>query len=691
MSIQYTHWTLDQDDQDLAWLSLDVAGSGTNILSLSVLDEFRQILERFEEHMPAGIAITSGKPKGFIAGADIKEFTEITRVQLALEKIYMGQSIMDQLDRLSCPTVAVINGFCLGGGLELALSCDYRVALDDPGTRFSFPEIKLGIHPGYGGTVRALRHLNPLTAMDLMLTGRSIDARRAKRIGLVDHVVPTRQMGNAARQLLLNRPPRHQAPKLAKILNSRPARLVLAAQMRRQVSKKASPGHYPAPYAMINHWAEHYGEEDRMLQYEASSVAELSVTKTAKNLVRTFMLSKKLKGLASREPATARHVHVIGAGVMGADIAAWCAYKGLTVTLQDIRMESLAKARKQAWQYFRKRLKHRLLVRNAMDRYIPDMQGSGLGKADVVIEAVFEDRNIKQDLLASIEPDLKKDALLATNTSSIEIEKLCDALTEPARLVGIHFFNPVARMPLIEIVNGVQTRREVLQHAIDFSRQIDKLPLPVKSAPGFLVNRILTPYMVEAVLLREAGIPVGEIDQAATRFGMPMGPLELADTVGLDIGLHVAECLDLAYGFGIPESFRSMVEAGKLGRKSGQGFYKWKRGKKVSPIRKPSPKHTESIQNRLISRIANEAVACLREEIVPDRDSLDAGIVLGTGFAPFRGGVMQYIDSRGAAEMLATLGSLQKQFGDRFQPDPGWHGLDAEAGQGVASLFRAQA
>lgn len=680
MSIQYTHWTLDQDDQDLAWLTLDVAGSSTNILSLPVLDEFRQILERLEERMPAGVAIASGKPRGFIAGADIREFAEITRVQPALEKIYMGQSIMDQLDRLSCPTVAVINGFCLGGGLELALSCDYRIALDDPDVRFSFPEIKLGIHPGYGGTVRALRHLNPLTAMDLMLTGRSIDARRAKRIGLVDHVVPARQMSNAARQLLLNRPPKHQAPRLARMLNSRPARRVLAAQMRRQVSRKAPPEHYPAPHAMIDHWARHYGEEDRMLQYEASSVAELSVTGTAKNLVRTFMLSKKLKGLASREPAAARHVHVIGAGVMGADIAAWCACRGLTVTLQDIRMESLAQAKKRAWQYFKRQLKHRLRVRNAMDRYIPDMQGSGLGKADVVIEAVFEDRDTKQDLLASIEPNLRKEALLATNTSSIEIEKLCDALAEPARLVGLHFFNPVARMPLIEIVNGVQTRREVLQQAIDFSRQIDKLPLPVKSAPGFLVNRILTPYMVEAGLLREAGIPAGEIDQAAVRFGMPMGPLELADTVGLDIGLHVAECLDLAYGFGVPESFRSMVEAGNLGRKSGQGFYKWKRGKKVSPIRKPSSRHTESIQNRLMSRIANEAVACLREEIVPDRDSLDAGIVFGTGFAPFRGGVMQYIDSRGAAEVLATLGSLQKQFGDRFRPDPGWHELDAEAG-----------
>ena len=678
MSTQYMNWTLDLDVQDLAWLTLDVAGSRTNILSQAVLGELRQILNRLEEDMPAGIAIVSGKHKGFIAGADIKEFTEITNAQQALEKIRAGQAVMDQLDRLFCPTIAVINGFCLGGGLELALSCDYRIVQDDPGMRFSFPEIKLGIHPGYGGTVRALRHLNPLTAMDLMLTGRSIDARHAKKIGLIDHIVPARQMKNAARQILLHRPPKHEVPRLIKLLNSRPARQLLAAQMRRQISKKAPLEHYPAPYAMVNHWSEHYGEEEKMLQNEASSVAELSVTGTAKNLVRTFILSKKLKGLASRKPAAATHVHVIGAGVMGGDIAAWCVQKGLTVTLQDIRAESLAKAKKRAWQYCKRQLKNRRLIKNTMDRYIPDLQGSGLSKADIIIEAVFEDRETKQDLLASIEPKIRKDALLATNTSSIEIEKLCDALTEPARLVGIHFFNPVAKMPLVEIVNGVQTRREVLQHAINFARQIDKLPLPVKSAPGFLVNRILTPYMVEAGLLREAGIPAAEIDQAAVKFGMPMGPLELADTVGLDIGLRVAECLDLAYKFGVPESFRTMVQAGNLGRKSGQGFYKWKQGKIVSATHRSSPKHTESIQNRLMSRIVNEAVTCLREEIVPDRDSLDAGIIFGTGFAPFRGGVMQYIDSRGAADLLATLGTLQKQFGDRFRPDPGWHDLIAE-------------
>ena len=679
MPVQYQNWTIDRDDSNLLWLRLNTADSRTNILSEAVFGEFQEILDDLANNVPPGVALLSGKSKGFIAGADIKEFTQITDSRQALEKIRTGQHILDQLDRLPCPTIAVVNGFCVGGGLELALACDFRIALDDPDTRFSFPEVKLGIHPGYGGTVRVLRHVNPLVAMDLILTGRSIDARRAKKIGLIDYLVPHRQLENAARQLLLNPPSRHRVPRLAKLLNYRPARPVIAARMSKQLSKKVSAEQYPAPHAVIRLWSEHYGAEKEMLRREANSVASLSITETSKNLVRTFMLSRKLKSLASRESAPARHVHVIGAGVMGGDIATWCVYKGMTVTLQDVREESLAQAKNRAWRYFKKQVRNKLSITNAMDRFIPDMQGNGLDKADIVIEAVFENKEAKQQLYASIEHKIKNEALLATNTSSIEIEQLCQTLANPARLIGIHFFNPVTKMPLVEIVSGSGTDPEVRQRAIDFARQIDKLPLPVKSAPGFLVNRILTPYMVEAGMLREAGASVAEIDQAAKRFGMPMGPLELADTVGLDIGLHVAECLDQEYGFGVPELFRSMVQAGKLGRKSGQGFYTWKQGKKVSTSRRPQFGNVESIQNRLILRMINEAVACIREDIVADRDFLDAGIIFGTGFAPFRGGPMQYIDSEGDIALLETLSALQDQFGDRFTPDPGWRCLNSES------------
>lgn len=668
----YQNWIVEHESDKIIWLRIDVRDSHTNVLSAEVFTELQQILTELAKDVPAGIAIISNKSKGFIAGADVKEFTQIANKQQALEKIRFGQSVIDQLDQLPCPTIAVINGFCLGGGLELSLACDYRIALDDPSTRLSLPEVKLGIHPGYGGTVRILRYVNPLVAMDLMLSGRSLDPRRATKIGLIDHAVPLRHLENAARKILLSKPAKRKAPKLAKLLNSDLARPIVAMQMRKQLSKKAQPEHYPAPYALINHWSKHYGNEQEMLRHEAHSVAELSTTNTAKNLVRVFLLQNELKGLADDKQSPVKHVHVIGAGVMGGDIATWCVTQGLDITLQDLKAESLAKAKARAYQYFKKRLNDRLLIKNAMDRFVLDAQGNGLHKADVIIEAIFENKNVKRDLYASIEPKIKKNALLTTNTSSIEIEELCDAVSDPSRLVGLHFFNPVTKMPLVEIVNGAQTDPEISQCAINFAKQIGKLPLPTKSTPGFLVNRILTPYMVEAGLLKEAGISIIEIDRAATKFGMPMGPVELADTVGLDVGLHVAELLGTAYGFKVPESFRAMVESGDLGKKSGKGFYSWKNGKKVASKSNASSSNDETIQNRLILRFLNEAVACNREKVVESKDLLDAGVIFGTGFAPFHGGPIHYIEATGAAKLLEALNSLNKQFGDRFKPDPGW-------------------
>ena len=310
-----------------------------------------------------------------------------------------------------------------------------------------------------------------------------------------------------------------------------------------------------------------------------------------------------------------------------------------------------------------------------MDRFALDLHGNGLQKADIVIEAIFENKEVKRELYASIEPKLKKDALIVTNTSSIEIEQLCDAISDPTRLIGLHFFNPVTKMPLIEVVNGTQTNADVSQRAINFAKQIGKLPLPTKSSPGFLVNRILTPYMVEAGLLHETGSTITDIDNAAKNFGMPMGPVELADTVGLDVGLHVAKLLSEAYGYNIPDSFEQMVESGNLGKKTGQGFYTWKKGKKIAPNNKSSGNDNENIQDRLILRFLNEAVACHREQVVANKDHLDAGVIFGTGFAPFHGGPINYIESKGVSDLLTTLVSIEQQYGNRFTPDHGWNEL----------------
>ena len=671
----FIHWVIEVKDNGIVWLSMDVDGSSTNILSVNVLAEFYQILTKLAKNPPIGIAITSKKEKGFIAGADVNEFTKISNHQEALELIQYGQTVFKQLDNMPCATIAVLNGFCIGGGLELALACDYRIAVNESNTRLSLPEVRLGIHPGYGGTVRILRYVNPIIALDLMLTGRSISTNYAKKIGLIDDAIPMRLLQNVANKMLLKRPSKKKAPKISKLFNNALVRPIIAMQMRKKIYKKVKPEHYPAPYAIIHHWHKHYGDENKMFQHEAQSVAALSICNTTKNLVRAFLLQDALKALATTDGDKVAHVHIIGAGVMGSDIATWCVSQGLQITLQDLKAEELAKAKQRAYSYFKKRLNESLLIKGFMDRFVLDINGYGLHKADIIIEAIFENKNVKRDLFSSIEPKLKNDALIVTNTSSIEIEQLCDAISDPTRLVGLHFFNPVTKMPLIEIVNGAQTDPKITQRAINFAKQIGKLPLPTKRSPGFLVNRILTPYMVEAGLLHETGNSINNIDNAAKEFGMPMGPVELADTVGLDVGLHVAKLLSAAYNYSIPTTFESMVEAGNLGKKTGQGFYTWKKGRKVPSKSKSSMDNNKSIQNRLIMRFLNEAVACYREGVVENKEHLDAGVIFGTGFAPFRGGPIKYIETIGVNNLLGTMKMLQEKHGKRFEPDSGWQTL----------------
>ncbi len=669
---QYKHWTSKISSDGIAWLHLDVAEEKVNVLSTTVFEELEDILTRLESSPPKGVAVISDKESGFIAGADVKEFTQLLDRETALAFIKRGQRIMDRLAALTSPTVAIINGYCVGGGLELSLACDYRIGKDDPKTRLSFPEVKLGIHPGYGGTARSLHLLGPIAAMDLMLTGRSIDVRRARKIGLVDYVVPQRHLQTAACSLIETKPPKRRMSRLSKLLNLRIVRPLLARNMRHRVAAKAKKEHYPAPYALIRLW-ERYADNARiMLDKEAQSVADLSTTETARNLIRVFALQNRLKAQGNKLVFRPQHVHVIGGGLMGGDIAAWCALQGFSVTVQDPDNRSLAETLKRAAALYRKRFKVEHLVKRRLDRLIPDNKGFGLKRADVVIEAIIENVEVKQTLFRQIEPQLKPDTLIVTNTSSIPIERLAEGLNDSERFVGLHFFNPVAQLPLVEVVCGVNTREEVIRKALAFARQIDKLALKVKSTPGFLVNRILMPYLLEAIIMESEGVPKSVIDSTATDFGMPMGPLELADSVGLDIGLHVGEIVGKAYGFDIPERLRTMVRKGQLGRKSGMGFYTYKKGKPLKDGQGSYSGDTKELQNRLILRLVNEAIACLREGIVEDADLIDAGVIFGTGFAPFRGGPLNYIENEGRKTMQQSLKQLQDRFGDRFAADAGW-------------------
>ncbi len=667
------HWKLETDNKGILWLTLDRQGGNANYLSRDVMEQLDKILDDLKQELPTAVIFCSGKPSGFIAGADINEFLEVNNHQEALIIIKRGQDVFSKIEALPCPTIAVIEGFCMGGGTELALACDYRIALDSAKTLIGLPEVKLGIHPGFGGVVRLTRIVNPLQSLEMMLTGRSLTARRARKMGLVDYVQPARQLKRSATQIALSTPDKHKLPLIGTILSLPVLRPLVTMMMKKQVAKKASIKHYPAPYALLNVWNKYYGSP-QMMEQEALSVASLVQGNTVRNLIRVFFLQTRLKGLGNKKTFQPTHVHVIGAGIMGGDIAAWCALKGFKVTLQEREPKYLSQAFARANKLFSRKLKTTHERNQAIDRLIPDCEGNGVSHADVVIEAIFENIEAKHAIYKDIEPRMKKDAVLATNTSSIPLETLAEILQDPSRLIGLHFFNPVAMMPLVEVGKKEGTPEIVVKKAASFCRHIGELPLPVNSSPGFLVNRILVPYLVEAVALHNEGIAAEAIDKAALDFGMPMGPVELADTVGLDICLSVANNLSELCQFEVPEVLVKKVKAKNLGKKSGSGFYHYKKGKTIKD-RDADMGNQSEIQNRLIFRLLNESASCLREGIVDDKDLLDAGVIFGTGFAPFRGGPLNYADETGVDQIQQNMKIYQERFGDRFQPDDAWSSL----------------
>lgn len=667
------HWKLETDAQSLAWLWFDRAGTATNTFSTEVLEELGRIADHLAAMPPKGLAILSAKENGFAAGADIDEFTTISSAEQAMAFTTLGNVVFDKIAALPFPTLAMIHGFCMGGGTELALACRYRIADDGPKTRMALPEVLIGIVPGWGGAKRMPPLIGAANALDLMLSGRGVDGRRAKKLGLVDDATPRRHFANAVR-LFLARPPAPHKPPLAAALTDWPGiRSIVASLSRKKVAEKVRQDHYPAPYAIIDLWKDFGGDVRNVPREHPASMASLFAHSTTRNLIRLFKLQDRMKALGKEGGEPIRHLHVIGAGAMGGDIAAWCALKGMTVTLQDLAPERISPAIQRAHALYKKRLKQPHLVQAAFDRLVPDVHGHGIAKADLVIEAIVENAEIKRKLFASIEPRMKEGAILASNTSSIPLQELSGVLAKPEQLVGLHFFNPVAQMMLVEIVEGPQTSPAVMQAGQAFAKQIDKLPLPCKSAPGFLVNRVLSPYLMEAMLMLDEGVPGETIDAAAKDFGMPMGPIELADMVGLDICWAVGQELAKP-GTPIPRKLQANIEAKNLGKKTGQGFYTWVKGKP----RKANGSGTvdlRPIADRLVVPALNEAVACLREKIVADADLCDAGVIFGTGFAPHRGGPISAIRERGKDAWLKVMAELRAKHGDRFVPDTGWDTL----------------
>jgi 3-hydroxyacyl-CoA dehydrogenase/enoyl-CoA hydratase/3-hydroxybutyryl-CoA epimerase len=671
-------WKSERDADDIVWLTLDKPGSSTNVLSREVLVELGTLLEPLEPDPPRAVIVRSAKANGFIAGADIKEFTGLRNATEAYALIRSGQKVLDRLEALKCPTVAAIHGFALGGGLELALACRYRVAVNDDRLSLGLPEVQLGIHPGFGGTVRTVRLIGVRPAMELMLTGRPVRADKALRLGLVDKLVAASELETTARQFALKPPTRLGAPIAEQLMSWPIVRMFVKPALLAQVKRKARRDHYPAPFAIVDVWAEHGAHGRAAFESEARSIAHLFTTETARNLVRVFLLQDRLKALGGKSNAEFRHVHVVGAGVMGGDIAAWCAVRGMTVTLQDRGMEFIEPALKRALDLFEKRLKDPSRVQGARERLKADVEGNGVDNADVVIEAIYENLEAKQELFARLEPRMKPTAILASNTSSIMLEPLAAKLARPERLVGLHFFNPVPQMPLVEVVSARDTHPDVAKDAVTFTRRLDKLPVPCRSAPGFIVNRVLMPYLHEAMFAAQEGVPLPVIDAAAVDFGMPMGPIELADVVGLDVAKHVGEIIAAELGRAPPDLTRlkDLIAEKKLGRKSGAGFYEWKDGKAVKPPG-PFPRPPSDLIDRMILVLVNECVACLRERVVDDPDLIDGAVIFGTGFAPFRGGPLAYARSRGLAEVVTRLEELATRYGSRFRPDAGWSMLEA--------------
>ena len=671
--LKLSHWKTEIRPDDVVIVRFDRADASVNAFSQASLVELDTLIERLRIDPPKGVVFASGKSNGFIAGADIGEFQSFDALGTVDTAIRRGQTTFQKISVLPFPTVAAIHGFCMGGGTELALACDARIASNASSTRIGLPEVLLGIFPGWGGSVRLPRLIGAPAAFDLMLTGRSVTGKAALAMGLVDKVVDVAVLEDNAVEYTkrqIQRPAKQRF--IAWATNLWPVRQALAPVLEKQVARKAPKAHYPAPYALINSWRTPMGGGiPKALNSERKGVVKLSATPTARNLIRVYFLQERMKSLGNGESGIS-HVHVVGAGVMGGDIASLAAYKGFNVSLQDREQRFIDAALGRAATFFEKKVKDPAKRPDVIQRLKGDLNGDAIASADLIIEAIIENPEAKRALYETVEPKLKSTALLTSNTSSIPLVELREHIDRPAQFAGLHYFNPVAQMPLVEIVQHDQMAPETQARLAAFCRKLDKFPVPVAGTPGFLVNRVLFPYMLEAMRAYSEGIPGPVIDKAAKKFGMPMGPIELIDTVGLDVAAGVGAELAPFLHLDIPEQFSTPPEQGKRGKKDGQGIYTWKDGKPVRPEVPKDYKAPDDLEDRLILPFVNEAVACLHDGVVSDADLLDAGIIFGTGFAPFRGGPINYVRETGVDVLLAKLESLESSHGARFAPRPGW-------------------
>ena len=695
--------------QGIVHLVMDHPDRKVNVLDVAAIADLDRVLDEIRA-MPElrGVVLVSGKPGSFIAGADIQAIGAMTRRDDVLDLIRRVHAAFGKLAALPCPTVAAMDGVCLGGGTELALACDSRVASEEPRTLIGLPEVTLGIYPGFGGTQRLPRLIGLSAALDLILTGRNLDARRAEKAGLIARAVPAAWLIERAHErlgVLARRPAgrRRDAYRargaVAWMLDSTPFGRSFVLSRARAMTRGRTGGHYPAPVAVLAVIERTlHLPVDAGLEIEASRVADLIVGPVCKNLVRIFGLSEEAKKQGSApgaRPKAVDRLALVGAGVMGGGIAELASRNGIQVRMRDVNAESLTRALKTARGLIEDRGRKRRLSARERDgqlaRILPTLDLSGVGTADFAIEAVVEDLEIKRRVLAELEVRVREDCVLATNTSSLPVTELGRGLARPERLCGFHFFNPVHRMPLVEVVRAEQTSEATLASAIGLAKRLGKTPVVVKDSPGFVVNRVLMPYLREAVALLEEGYKVADIDAAMRRFGMPMGPFEVVDEVGLDVAQKVAGVLSRAFPARMSASpaLDKMVAAGRLGRKTGLGFYRHaKRRRRPDPgvrallglARQRKAPSLDALSERMVLIMINEAALCLGEGVVANAGMLDLAMVFGAGFPPFQGGLMRYADTLGLARVEQRLNALRAEKGERFQPAPLLSRLAAEGG-----------
>lgn len=668
-------------------LTFDRPGSSANIFDRQTLQELHEELD-FITDAPQikGVILVSAKRAIFIAGADLHMMTEDTPLAEARELIERGQSLIQRLAQLSIPTVAAIHGAAVGGGCEIALACDYRLASPDRATKIGLPETHLGLLPGWGGATRLPRLIGLPKALDVILAGKTLAARQALKLGMVDELVPREHLVAVAAQKIHRGKPHRSRHWL---INNRLVAAVIAARLRPQLLKKTR-GHYPAVLKALDVTVKGISKSiPDSLALERDGIMELIQTEACHNLIRVFFLQERakkysLKGVASHvSPKPIARTAVIGAGVMGAGIAQWLSARLCPVILRDVNAEQVAKGMTGIAKLYGDGVKRHVFTRNeardGLDRIHPAPGEVPMRHVDLVIEAAVEKLELKKQIFQRLDELVSDDALLATNTSALPVSELAAATRHPERVLGLHFFNPVHRMQLVEIVVARQTAPEAVQRALRFVQQIGKLPVVVKDSPGFLVNRILMPYLIEAGNLFETGASLHDLDEAMLDFGMPMGPLRLLDEVGTDVALHVAKTLAGTFGdrMKVPAALGRMVEAGWLGRKIGRGFYQHDKSKKPQPnpqaesfVRDHSSRSIsrEELQERMVFLMVNEAARCLEEQIVTDPADVDFAMIMGVGFAPFRGGPLRYADNLGAAKLVGAMEHLVDNGAAHFEP-----------------------